>query len=297
MNKFAQKITFFTLVLATLSSFAGVPLNDFQGSGGLGYNPLAYLAGTYSKPEGTNSENKLDQIISRPQVGAWEIAFHEVGVDWTSLSTSFSIARRLELSYAYGLVHGVDGATGTKGLINDPYINTHTIGAKAAVFDENAFGTTYLPAISVGTRWKYTDSKLATDGLGLDDSGFDFYAVATKLVTALPVPVLLSAGVEDSDSFVYGIAGHNDYGVSPFGSITLIPFKQLAVGFEYKGGADVGDGFGNHDYYNVHAAWFATDKLTVVAAYGWTGHEYAKDGRLDDFGLGDAAVLSLQYQF
>lgn len=273
---------------------AGVPLNDFQGSGGLGYNPVAYLAGVYSDGDGTNT---LSGIVSRPQVGAWTINFHETGVSWTSLSAAFSVAKRLELSYAYGLVNGVDGFTGTRGVIKDTYINTHTIGAKANIIEENAFDTAWVPAISVGARWKYTDSKLAEKGLGLDDSGLDFYAVATKLITQTPIPVLLSAGIEYSDSFVYGIAGHNDYGAAPFGSITLIPLKQLAVGFEYRGGADVGDGFENHDYYNIHAAWFVNDNLTLVAAYGWTGHEYAKDGRLNDFGLGDAAVLSLQYQF
>jgi hypothetical protein len=57
---------------------------------------------------------------------------------------------------------------------------------------------------------------------------------------------------------------------------------------------DVGNRIQNASYWNAHAAWLATEKLTFVAAYGHTGN--ASQG-LDDVGVGQAIILSMQYGF
>jgi hypothetical protein len=51
-----------TAILMPLLSRAGMPLNDLQGSGGLGYNPLAYTAGRYVASE----TNSLSEWVSLP---------------------------------------------------------------------------------------------------------------------------------------------------------------------------------------------------------------------------------------
>ena len=58
------------------------------------------------------------------------------------------------------------------------------------------------------------------------------YAVASKLVTETPVPVLLSAGLLVSDEVVNGVVGHNKYGVAGFGNIDILPAENIALGFE-----------------------------------------------------------------
>ena len=88
-----------------------------------------------------------------------------------------------------------------------------------------------------------------------------------------------------------GVVGHGDYGFGWFGNVNVIPVPWLTVGAEYKSGIDTDD-VHNHDYYDLHAAWFATESLTLVAAYVDTG---SKSG--SRLGVGDGFVLSAQYQF
>ena len=272
MNKTTSTLLLSSALLAT-SAVAGVPLNGLQGDGGIAFNPVAFTAGTYADDA---------QTVSAPQVGAWYTRLDGADIDWAALSASFSIAKRLELSYGYGWTDA--------NKYGDDSVSTHNFGAKLALLQGGEFDLDWLPAVAVGTVVKHTDAATA-GALGLDKTGADFYAVATKLVTSTPVPVLLSAGVQASDEVVNGVVGHGDYGFGWFANVDLVPVSWLAVGAEYKSGIDA-DKVRNHDYYDLHAAWFATERLTLVAAYVDTGSR--SGSRL---GVGDGFVLSAQYQF
>ncbi len=92
----------------------------------------------------------------------------------------------VELSGGYGFVNAHK--------YGDKSINTYNLGAKVKFLDENAFDTSWMPALAVGGVYKYTDSR-TVDALGLDDDGFDAYVVASKLITQTPWPILVSAGL------------------------------------------------------------------------------------------------------
>ena len=283
------------ITAAAGSLFAGVPLNNLQGAGGIAFNPLAYTAGrpwSGDGGDGTNevAQSALDGIVSRPQVGAWYVNLTDASINWFALGAAFSIADRLEISGGYG------GVNAHK--YGDSSINTYNVGAKLRFLDENAFETSWVPALAVGGVYKYTDSK-TVGALGLDHDGFDAYVVASKLITQTPIPVLLSVGGLLSDEVVNGVVGHNDYGAAVFANIDLIPVEQVAVGFEYKQGVHVGDGISNHDYFDGHVAWFVTDTLTLVGAYAYTGDRdrFYRRGKTDRLGVGGGFVLSVQYQF
>lgn len=275
------------LIGTTFTTFAGVPLNNLQGTGGIAFNPLAYTAGRAWEEGGTNT---LDKIVSKPQVGSWYANLTDADIHWFALGTAVTVLERVELSGGYG------GINAHK--YGDRSINTYNVGAKFRFLDENAFDTAWVPALAVGGVYKYTDSK-TVDALGLDHDGFDGYIVASKLVTQTPIPVLLSVGGLLSDEVVNGVVGHNDYGAAVFGNIDIIPVKEVAIGFEYKQGVDVGDGITNHDYYDAHVAWFVTDALTLVGAYAYTGDKdkFYRKGSTKDLGVGGGFVLSAQYQF
>ena len=275
------------LIGTTFTTFAGVPLNNLQGTGGIAFNPLAYTAGRTWEEGGTNT---LDKIVSKPQVGSWYANLTDADIHWFALGTAVTVLERVELSGGYG------GINAHK--YGDRSINTYNVGAKFRFLDENAFDTAWVPALAVGGVYKYTDSK-TVDALGLDHDGFDGYIVASKLVKETPIPVLLSVGGLLSDEVVNGVVGHNDYGAAVFGNIDIIPVKEVAIGFEYKQGVDVGDGITNHDYYDAHVAWFVTDALTLVGAYAYTGDKdkFYRKGRTKDLGVGGGFVLSAQYQF
>ena len=274
INK-VQKFVFAAGLLVTATQ-AGVPLNGLQGDGGIAFNPLAYPAGTYDK------DSLFGENVSKPQVGAWYVNLNDADINWYAGSVAFSIAKRVELSYGYGLIDA-------KGV--DRSINTHNLGAKVKLLDENFGDTVWVPAIAVGGVYKYTDTDV-TKTLGTDDYGFDGYLVATKLITQTPLPILISGGVLESDEVVNGVLGHGDYDTVGFGNVDVLPLKNVALGVEYKQGVDAGN-IKNADYFDYHVAWFVNDKLTLVGAYVDTG---AQDDS-SKLGLGGGLVLSAQYAF
>ena len=283
-NAFASAIV---IGSAALSAQAGVPLNNLQGAGGIAFNPLAYTAGL---PWDGETTSNLNGIVSAPQVGQWYVRLNEADIDWSSTSAALTFFDRLELSGGYEFINAHK--------YGDKSINKYNVGAKLRLLDENSFDTEFVPAVAVGAIYKYTDSR-TVDALGLDDDGFDYYVVASKLVTQTPVPVLLSAGVLVSDEVVNGVVGHNHYDTVFFGNVDVLPAENVAVGVEYKQGVDAGDGIRNHDYWDGHVAWFVTKKLTLLGAFAETGEKdkFYRKGSTKNLGVGSGFVLSVQYQF
>ncbi len=276
-----------TLTAAATALHAAVPLNNLQGAGGIAFNPLAYTAGLPWEYGGTTN---LNGIVSAPQFGAWYVNLNDADINWYAGSAAITFFDRLEVSYGYGYINARK--------YGDKSIETHNVGAKLRVLDENAFDQPWIPAVAVGGIYKHTDSK-TVDALGLDNYGFDAYVVATKLITQTPVPVLVSGGVLYTDEVVNGVVGHNDYDAVFFGNVDVLPAENVAIGLEYKQGARVGDGIRNHDYYDGHVAWFVTKKLTLVAAFAETGDKdkFYRRGSAKNLGVGSGLVLSVQYQF
>ena len=270
-----------------VAAYGGVPLNNLQGTGGIAFNPLAYTAG---RPWEGGETNALNGIVSKPQVGAWYVNLTDADINWFALGAAVTLLDRLEISGGYAGINAHN--------YGDNSISTYNVGAKLRILDENAFDTSWVPAVAVGGVYKYTDSE-TVDARGLRHSGADAYVVASKLIKETPIPVLLSVGGLVSDEVVYGVVGHNKYGAAAFANIDIIPVEQVALGFEYKQGVHVGDGITNHDYFDGHVAWFVTDALTLVGAYAYTGDKdkFYRDGSTRRLGVGGGFVLSLQYQF
>ena len=275
-------------VLSASAAYAGVPLNNLQGVGGIAFNPLAYTAG---QPWDGGETNVFNGIVSKPQVGGWYVNLSDSDINWFAIGTALTFAERLEVSYGYGFTDA--------DKYGDKSIDSNNLGAKLRILDENAFDTQWVPAIAVGAVYKHTNTDLAR-AFGLDKDGFDYYAVASKLVKETPIPALLSLGILYSDEVVNGVIGHGHYDVSYFANIDVLPSENIAVGFEYKSGVDAEtSGIRNHDYYDGHVAWFVTPQLTLVGAYAYTGDKdrFYRDGNPKNLGFGSGLVLSVQYQF
>ena len=275
-------------VLSASAAYAGVPLNNLQGVGGIAFNPLAYTAG---QPWDGGETNVFNGIVSKPQVGGWYVNLSDSDINWFAIGAAITFAERLEVSYGYGFTDAKK--------YGDKSIDSNNLGAKLRILDENAFETQWVPAIAVGAVYKHTNTDLAS-AFGLDKDGFDYYAVASKLVKETPIPALLSLGILYSDEVVNGVIGHGHYDVSYFANIDVLPSENIAVGFEYKSGVDAEtSGIRNHDYYDGHVAWFVTPQLTLVGAYAYTGDKdrFYRDGNPKNLGFGSGLVLSVQYQF
>ena len=257
--------------------FAGVPLNNLEGVGGIAFNPLAYPAGnSFEKPKDSQRKLSFEDILSKPQIGSWYVHLGDVDIDWTSIGIAETFFKRLEVSYGYETI----ATSGSKT------IHKNNIGAKFLLIEEKDL----VPAVSVGTVWKHTTFDT---GSGVDDSGSDYYLVATKMLKNLPKPVLLSGGVISTKGRTLGVLGFDkDRDEALFANIDVLPLENIAVGFEYRQGAHFDD-FKNADYWDAHLAWFVNKNLTLVGAYVNAGDENSSS----KVGLGDGVVFSIQYAF
>ena len=266
--KIQAVVASFIVLFQVGAAHAGVPLNNVEGVGGIAFNPLAYTAGTANKP----------------QFGIWRIRLNDVKADWTTASVATTFFDRLELSYGNETI-AQSGANN---------IHKNNIGLKGLLVKENAGDTKWVPAIAVGAIYKDTTSAVSGN---VKDHGYDYYAVATKLITQLPRPVLLSGGIRSTDgrsTGVYGFGTKRD--LVGFGNIDVILPGNIALGYEYEQGAQVA-GWKNADYQDVHLAWLANKNLTLVAAYVDTGDNGSNGLPDHKIGLGQGFVLSARYAF
>ena len=279
MIKYIISVVLLVLVFGSLTSraFAGAPFINLEGVGGVAFNPLAYLADS----DGEDSHFKIGKtdIIGKPRFGAWYVSLDKVKVDWTTIGVADTFFKRLEVSYGYETI-AQDNAT-TKRKTN--------LGVKLLLLPENAFDTKFLPAISVGSIFKHTSNV----GAGVDASGADYYLVATKLITQLPRPVLLSGGVLSTKGKVTGVFGFDkNRAETLFGNIDIVLPWNFIAGFEYKQGARYKD-FKNANYWDAHVAWTPNKNLSLILAYVNAGNYKSSSAT----GLGNGVVLSAQYAF
>lgn len=134
--------------LVASSAWAGVPLNNLQGTGGIAFNPLAYTAGRAWDGGETNA---LNGIVSKPQVGEWYVNLTDTDINWFALGAAVTLFDRLEISGGYGAVNAHK--------YGDNAINTYNVGAKLRFLDENAFDTSWVPALAVGGVYKSTRTR------------------------------------------------------------------------------------------------------------------------------------------
>jgi len=279
MKRYIILAALLTLVFGSLTSraFAGAPFINLEGVGGVAFNPLAYLADS----DGDDSHFKVGktEIIGKPRFGAWYVSLDKVKVDWTAIGVADTFFKRLEVSYGYETIAQDNATTKRK----------NNLGAKLLLLPENSFNTKFLPAVSVGSIFKHTSNV----GAGVDVSGVDYYLVATKLITQLPRPVLVSGGLLSTKGKVTGVFGYDkNRAETLFGNIDVILPWDFIAGFEYKQGARYKD-FKNANYWDAHVAWTPNKNISLILAYVNAGNYKSSSVT----GLGNGVVLSAQYAF
>jgi len=283
MKKFIFVAVLLVFLFGSLTDrvFAGPPFNNLQGVGGVAFNPLAYLADSgeeFIKVGNTN-------VVAKPRFGAWYVNLPDAKIDWTTFGVATTLLKRLEISYGYENI----------AWENHPTFHKNNIGAKLLVLNENSFDTKFIPAVSIGAIYKNTSNKsLREAGLSaLRSSGQDWYAVATKTITQLPVPVIISGGVLSTQEYVTGVLGFsNKRKFTGFANIDIVLPHGFVLGYEFKQGARFSN-VQNANYWDAHLAWIPNKNLTIIAAYTVTG-DYTGSTRQ---GLGNGVVLSAQYAF
>ena len=266
-----------TVVFSANNVFAGAPFINLEGVGGVAFNPLAYLAD--SEGENTHVKSGDRNIIGTPRFGGWYVSLDKVSVDWTAIGAAAAFFNRVEVSYGYESINQRNTTAKHK----------NNFGTKLLLLPENSFDTKFVPAVSAGAIFKHTSHV----GTGVDADGQDYYLVASKLVTQLPRPVLLSAGVLSTKGKATGVFGYDkDRKTTGFANVDVVLPANLIAGVEYKQGAKYAD-WKDADYWDAHLAWTASKNLTLILAYVDAGDETSAS----KVGLGDGVVLSGQYTF
>ena len=271
-------------LLSAGNAFAGAPFNNLEGVGGVAYNPLAYTAGSKANdPEKADWDKgpvgEFTKYLGKPQFGTWYVNLSNVRVNWFAVGVADTILDRLEVSYGFENINQKDAKSHNK----------NNIGAKLLVVPENFNNLGFVPAVSVGAIYKNTDN-VAVNAL---HNGWDGYVVATKTITQLPRPVIISGGALLTNSYVTGAFGYDKQSkLTGFANVDVVLTDHIVAGFEYKQGPDF-NRLKNADYWDVHAAWLVNKNLSLIAAYTYAG-DYKKT---KEVGLGNGFVISAQYAF
>lgn len=268
-------------VLGDMSTaMAGPPLTNVEGVGGVALNPLAYVANPIGKDE---TGMFGSSVVSKPNIGAWHISLPDSDINWEAAGINISFFNRIEIGYSHESVD-IDARGGDE-------IDKDNVSAKVNLLPENSFDMPFLPAISVGVIHKSTDA----DALD-DQHDEDYYVVATKTLTNLPIPVILNAGVLSTKGYVRGVLGFgDDRDEAFFCNIETIPIANVIFGWEYAQGTDVDNDFSTHSMWDAHIAWMIND-FTLVASYCDTGNENLYSNPTAS-AFGDGWVISAQYAF
>ncbi|GAJ13377.1 unnamed protein product, partial [marine sediment metagenome] len=215
--------------------------------------------------------------------------------DLESFAVTENIYGRFEIGYAYerfGLGDWPDDVKTAAGASVSQHLGLHNLNLRAMVFPEGDFDCPWMPAITLGTHFKWTDGQTKLDDdlgglldtLGSDHShGVEFTAVASKTITdLLPRPVILSAGIRNGDAIHTGLFGFAGERRTTFeGSIIAFLTDKLAFAAEYRQKSDLLDQFstgGKHlvkaenDWWTLCLAYVVNDNMTISGGYANLGN-------------------------
>ena len=179
------------------------------------------------------------------------------------------------------------------------------------VVEEGSFDCSWMPTITFGTHFKWNESthKLNNDLGGLLDTlggdhnyGTEFTAVASKTITnLLPRPVILSAGLRNSDAIHTGLFGFAGERRTTFeGSILAFLTDKLAFAAEYRQKSDLLNQYTGPDGTHLIKAendWWALCLAYVVNNNMTISGGYANLGNLANHREDNVWAIKMKYEF
>jgi len=256
-----------------------LPLHSVEGTGGSFAVQSAYLVNP-------SAEGKLGM----PSLGMLRVGLGN-GRYLDSVTVTETFAGRLEIGYGWNyfntgdLREDVEAATGIT--LGDRAVTMHNLNARVLLVNEGAYDLSWLPAVTFGVHYKHNDTVNDMDDdlggtlslIGIDDNdGWDFTLYASKLVTALPRPVIFTLGVRASEAAHLGLLGFTgDYEALLEGAVCVLLTNQLLVAAEYRQKPndeyDEIDGLieDEDDWWTLCAGYILSDSATIAVGYGHFG--------------------------
>ncbi|SFU43036.1 DUF3034 family protein [Pseudoduganella namucuonensis] len=273
MKRTASTLAAVLCALMTAGAASGQDMGKFiatggvsqvEGAGGGGLTPWALIAGYGSRDSwGANAH------YTHIQTQDYSLATRGVAV---------GIADRLELSLAR------QDFKGDLAPLDQLRIKQDIVGLKVRLLGDAVYEQdTWVPQVAVGVMYKKNKGIGGLGALGVsnvtqlgakDDSGYDYYVSATKIL--FEYSLLVNGTLRATRANQMGILGFGgDQGdnmkLMPEASVAYLLTRKLAVGAEYRHkphnlGVD-------HEkaYYDAFVAWFPNRNLSLTAAYAALG--------------------------
>lgn len=256
-----------------------LPFHSVEGIGGAFAVPSAYVVNP--SPSG--------EVFGLPAIGGMHVHVGK-GRVLDALTVTETLWGRLELGY--GLDHfdsgdlsgDIQAATGM--IMSRNSINLHNFNAKFLAIPEGSWDQAWLPALSLGVHYKYNETlnTLNKDlagtftAIGIDDNdGWDFTLFASKMITCLPRPIILTAGARSTQAAHIGLLGFTgERKIVPEATLCVLAAPNLAFAFEYRAKPDEytpipGLVAGEDDWWTICTGWIVNDRMTLSGGYAHFG--------------------------
>jgi hypothetical protein len=268
-----------------------LPFHAVEGVGGVFATHMAYLV----NPDTVGG-------IGLPSVGGIYVNMGN-GRQLYSATATETLWGRLELGYAYmafdmgDLPDAIAKATTIR--IREQYVEMHNFNARCLLLKEGEYGQNWLPAVTLGAHYKQNTTIANMDrelggtltAIGIaDQAGMDYTLYASKMLTMLPVPIIVSAGLRSTEAAHIGLLGFTDERqLVAEGSICAFLTSKLILGLEYRQKPNsyqtVPGLIGKEDdWYTFDVGYIVNDHMTVAAGYAHFG-EVLNHNANGSFGL------------
>jgi hypothetical protein len=233
-------------------------------------------------------------LSSGPTVAVTHLGTPKLNINSLAVNTSF--ANMTEVSYARNML----SITGSTLPASADTVNVDNFGLKVKLNDMSDS----MPQFALGLVYKNTSGNLYDNALkaaGINKSGTDVYAAASKIVNIGGKNVLLNGVLRASKANQMGLLGStggttagskNSYSIKPELSVEVFAADNVIVGAEYRAqpsnGVVATDGtLHQNAAYDFHIVYVANKNFTLTAAYtnlgqvapGYTGSN-KQDGML-----------------
>lgn len=203
-----------------------------------------------------------------------------------AFTVSETLWGRFELAYALNhfdlgdLPGDIRVATSINTIEDSVYM--HNFNARLQLLKEGDFKKSWMPALTLGLHYKNNnDSNVIDKRLGgafrdigiKDDDGVDVTLYASKMITFLPRPLMINAGVRSTEAAQIGLLGFTEDRETVFeGNFGVLALDNLVIGGEYRQKPDEYNKIPGliakeDDWWDGYITYIANDHLTMSVAY------------------------------
>jgi hypothetical protein len=263
-----------------------LPFHAIEGASGHFSVMCSYLA----------NAPKEGEIIGLPSVGLTFVHLGH-GKHLEAYTITENIMGRIELGYGLNYLDVGDVYDDMSEMIpvfrpSGHSVKLHNFNARFMLLEEGQFDLEWLPAVTAGIHYKYNSSlddldddvsAVVPGGLktiaGInDDKGIDATLFMTKMLTVLPRPLIVTAGVRASESAHIGLLGFTGH-YKPLAEVAVcyLATDWLALAAEYRQKPSTYDEVPGllkreDDWWVLAAGFLPTPDLSVALGYGHFGN-------------------------